>query len=200
NLVGVVALAPFWVSNLAWAALTTPGTGYTTSNASYMLQYQLDYFYSHGELLDGPGHGLDLIAPAKRDAVKALVTGKCLDDVATNLKTLGAEASDYFDPAASNALGPRGFTRDCSTPPAPLWKDGCLADRPPIATSGAPIVLWFGGMDKTVTPGLARCAMDKLGRDMLVGGSTQVTSCSDPDAVHLTVPPRDVAWVNDWIA
>jgi Secretory lipase len=200
DFVGVVTFAPFWVSNLAWAAIMTPATGYNTGNAPYFFEYQLDYFYAHGELLDGPGHGLDLIQPAKRDAVKQLLTTQCLIGVAEGLPALGTDAADYFDPTAANALAQCGFAGDCTIDPAPTWLPRFVADRPAIAPDGPPILMWFGGMDTTVTPGYARCAMDKLERDLGTDGTTPLTACADPDAVHNGVPVRNVAWASDWIA
>jgi len=200
NLVGVVGLAPFWVSNLAWAAVMSPAAGLDTSNAPYIFEYQLDYFYGHGELLDGPGHGLDLIQTAKQDQVKNIVTTMCLDDVATALPGLGTNASDYYDPTAAKALAQCAFTGDCTGTPAPTWDPRFLADRPAIDTSGPPIALWFGGKDNTITPGYAQCTVERLAADLSGGGTTQVTACTDPGAEHITVPQRNIGWVDAWIA
>ena len=178
----------------------SPAAGVDTSNAPYIFEYQLDYFYGHGELLDGPGHGVDLIQAAKQAQVETMVTTKCLDDVAAELPSLGTNASDYFDPTAASALAQCAFTGDCTMDPAPLWDPRFLADRPAIDTAGPPIVLWFGGMDQTITPGYAQCTVERLAADLSAGGTTQVTACTDPGAEHSTVPPRNIGWVNDWIA
>ena len=200
DLVGVVGLAPFWVSNMAWAALMTPAAGYDTTNASYVFEYQLQYFYGHGELLDGPGHGLDLIQPAKQAQVTTMLTTECLDDLAADMANLGTDASDYFDPTAAQNLAQCAFTGDCTGDPAPTWQPRFYADRPAIDTSGPPIAIWYGGKDITITPAYAQCEVERLARDLSAGGTTAVTTCHDPDAEHLTVGPRNIGWVSDWIA
>ncbi len=200
ELVGVTTFAPFWVSGLAWGAIMSPASGVNSVTGSYLLEYQLDYFYSHGELLDGPGHGVDLLQPDKQDAARTLLTTKCLDDVATGIKGLGTEADAYYTADAVNGLAECGFNGDCTVDPGPAWKPRFLVDRPPIDPDGAPIVMWFGAMDTTVTPGYARCALDKVAADIGASGTTVVTACEDDGAVHITVPPRDVAWANEWIA
>jgi pimeloyl-ACP methyl ester carboxylesterase len=200
ELVGVATFAPFWLTNLAWAAILSEASGVNTTTGAYLLEYQLDYFYGHGELLDGAGHGVDLIQPDKAAAVKTLVTTQCLDGVATGLKSFGVYADSYYTDAAVTALSNCGFTGDCPDAPGPVWKARFIADRPPIDPAGPPIVMWFGGKDTTVSPPYARCAMDKVATDMASGGTTAITTCADADAVHTGVPARDVAWVTDWIA
>jgi len=200
ELVGVAAYAPFWISNMAWAALMTPAAGYDTSSAPYLFEYELQYFYSHGELLDGAGNGLELIQPAKQDQVKTILTTECIDDVATDMATLGTNASDYFDPTATKNLAQCAFTGDCTGDPAPIWQPRFYADRPAIDTSGPPIVIWYGNKDTTISPAYAQCEVDRFARDLAGGGTTAVSTCLDPDATHLQVPERNAAWVNDWIA
>jgi hypothetical protein len=56
---------------------------------------------------------------------------------------------------------------------------------------------WFGGIDGTISPGFARCTMDKLAAD--VGdGTTEVRGCVEPDSVHTEVPVYRIDWVSDW--
>jgi pimeloyl-ACP methyl ester carboxylesterase len=198
DVVAVVGLAPFWISNYAWGALMMDGLGYDTTNAAYLYEYQLDYFYGHGELLDGPGHGLDLVQPAKQAQVKTIMTTECIDQVATDMKTLGAGASDYFTADAVNGLAPCGLNGDCSTAPATTWAPRFSADRPAIAKDGPPILIWYGAKDTTISPAYAQCELDTMGTN-IAGGTTTITTCSDPDAVHIAVPARNTAWVTTWI-
>ena len=51
ELIGVAAYAPLWLSAYAWAGILAPAAGYTTTNGAYTIMYDLDYFYSHGEML-----------------------------------------------------------------------------------------------------------------------------------------------------
>ena len=55
---------------------------------------------------------------------------------------------------------------DCSDSPASIWLPRFLADRPVLAPNGAPVVLWYGGMDTTIAPGYAQCELDKLTRSL----------------------------------
>jgi pimeloyl-ACP methyl ester carboxylesterase len=201
ELVGVATFAPFWVSALAWGAVLYPGAGITVASAAGLLQFQLDYFYAHGELLDGPGHGLDLIKPEKRELARQMLEHDCLDEFSANLPNLGAAPADYFTQEAIDTLGLCGASGDCAAAEAVSpWPARFRADRPPVDANGPPILMWFGGQDALITPGYARCGYDKLARDVASPGTTQLTMCFDPDAIHSRVPIRDVAWVNDWIA
>lgn len=200
ELVGVATYAPFWVSNLAWGAALSPAVGFNTSSSAYILAYQLIYYYTHGELLDGAGHGVDLIKPEKQAAVTTLVTTQCLTPVAEGMKTLGAIPADYFVPTAVDVLGNCGLSGTCTAEPSPKWFARFLADRPAIDTAGAPIVMWFGEKDSTVTPGFARCAVEKIQVDLGATGTTAITTCADPDGDHSSGPRKQAAWVNDWIA
>ncbi|HTJ41947.1 MAG TPA: alpha/beta hydrolase [Kofleriaceae bacterium] len=199
DVIGVVGLAPFWISNLAWGALMSADQlGYTTTNASYMLEYQLDYYYGHGELIDGAGHGLDLIQPGKRAAVSALLASGCLGDVADGMHTLGTYPSDYFDATAVDSLSKCGFNDDCTTAPATTWGPRFIADRPAIAADGPPIALWYGGADTTISPAYAQCTDETLAKNV-AGGTTTIQTCQDPGSDHISVPERNLDWVTAWI-
>jgi pimeloyl-ACP methyl ester carboxylesterase len=202
TLIGVSAFSPFWVSNLAWGAAISPAAGVTTSTSTggaWLLEYQLDYYYSHGELLDGAGMGTVLLMTDKQAYARTLVTTKCLDDVAAGMAQLGTYGMDYFDATAAASLEQCGFNDDCTTPPATVWGPRFHADRPPIDANGPPIRLFFGGKDTTITPAFAQCAIDKINTDLGSTGTTKVDFCYDAQAVHRGTPERDVSALNDWI-
>jgi pimeloyl-ACP methyl ester carboxylesterase len=198
DVIGIVTFAPFWISNYAWGALMYNGLGYSTANAPYLFEYQLEYFWGHGELIDGPGMGVELIQPAKQAMVNQMMTTECIDAVAADMPKLGVDAQDYFDPTAASELSKCGIQDNCSTAPSTTWAPRFLADRPPVDGSGPPIVLWYGAMDGTILPTYAQCEQDTI-HAAIGSGSTSVTACSDPDAVHVTVPQRNVAWAIQWI-
>jgi hypothetical protein len=205
TLIGVTTFAPFWVSNLAWGAAISPAAGVSTSTSSggaWLLEYQLDYYYGHGELLDGAGQGTVLLQADKQAYAKTLVTTKCLDDVAAGMAQMGTYGSDYFDPTAAQSLEMCGFNDDCTTPPATTWGPRFHADRPPIDTQGPPIRIYFGGMDSTITPSFAQCSIEKINGDLAADTSstTKVDFCYDAQATHRGTTERDVDAANAWIA
>src|SRR5262249_29189450 len=72
TLVGVATYAPFWISMLAWGAAITDAAGLQTANPGqyHLILYAMSYFYSAGELLDGPGGGVAMYPADKRSAVQ----------------------------------------------------------------------------------------------------------------------------------
>jgi hypothetical protein len=214
RLVGTAAFAPLWFSSRAWGAILTSFAGYTTADNAGPIAYAMEYFYGHGELIDGPGHGLDPFRAALRTRVQTLETTSCLLDVAAETQALGATPADIFDPTFVSAVGPCGAFGSCTSPLATTWQQRFLDDRPPIDPAGPPILIWEGLADTTVTPGLLQCALDKIQNDLVSSPgmpSTVVTVCADPIAIHgaayapgtdLTVgiTRRDIDHVNRWIA
>jgi pimeloyl-ACP methyl ester carboxylesterase len=199
QLVGVAALAPLWISSYAWSAGLSPLAQMDTTADAYFMEYQLDYFYSHGELYDGAGGGLAMIQPAKRAQAESLVRTQCLDDFAKMLPTLGQTVADIYDATFANSLGNCGIgISDCTDTQSATWKPRLLADRPKIAAGGPPILLWYGGQDTTITPGYARCELDKLQSDQATG--TTIQSCVDAQATHVGIVGLDLGWVSQWIA
>ncbi len=201
ELAGVATFAPFWLTNLAWGAVMHPVGGFTTAAHGYLLEFQLDYFYSHSEMYDGPGHGTDLVQPAKRELVKQLVTTQCLDNVAQSITELGATPQDYYETDAITDLGICGISGDCGGALSQVWEPRWLADRPPLDPVGAPIAIWYGAKDALINPGFARCEIERISGDMgITGSTTAVTYCSDATSIHTGMPINNVGWVNDWIA
>jgi pimeloyl-ACP methyl ester carboxylesterase len=199
ELIGVSGLAPLWLSPYAFAALTSPLAGYDTTTAAYPIQYAMDYLWTHAELLDGPGAGDALFVEAKRAQTVDLLRTGCVTPVAQALPSLGATPAEFFEPAFYEDVGLCGITGQCTSERAALWAARFRADRPAIPANGPPVTLWFGEPDGTITPGFARCAMDRLGGDV-AGGTTQVRACMDPSSGHVDVPVANIGWVSTWIA
>ncbi len=212
TLVGVATMAPMWFSELGFAAMLSPLAGYTTSADPYPLSYALAYFYTHGENLDGPGHGLDMFQAAKQDAVRNIATNDCLYEAAADMPSLGAKPSDFFDTTFAQSVGVCGVTGTCDGV-SQVWGERCRADRPAIDAHGAPLLIWQGGADTTISPGLAVCGLDKLKSDLsaVSDASTTIKFCVDPTATHsgftddkgvdlsAAITRRSMDWVAQWI-
>ncbi|MGZ3406064.1 MAG: lipase family protein [Polyangia bacterium] len=205
ELVGIATYAPLWLSAYAWAAILTPVAGYKTSDSAYPVMYDLDYFYSHGELYDGPGGGLAMIQPAKRAAVQSFLMSQCAPNPppGVDITTLGAAPSDFFDSTFIDSIGACGIGfGGCTDATAMTWTARFAADRPPIDPQGPPILIYNGGMDTNFPPARAQCMFDKINADLMGATSptTTIATCFDPDAQHFDIMRRDVDYANQWIA
>ena len=186
TLAGVIVMAPFWFSPLAFAGLLSPVAGFTTTNDPYFLSYALSYFYSHGENLDGPGHGTDMFQPDKRDMVRSIATEDCLYEAAEHMPALGEKPPDFFDPDFVDTVGLCGLTGTCEDGDSLVWGARCRADRPEMNAYGAPIRLWFGGLDPTISPGFGVCVLDNLRAGLAAASdaTTKIDVCVDRTATH----------------
>ncbi|MCA1665499.1 MAG: lipase family protein, partial [Myxococcales bacterium] len=205
DLIGVAAYAPLWLSAYAWAGIMSPIGMFNTTDSPYPVMYDLEYFYSHGELYDGPGGGLAMFQPAKRDAVKSFLLNQCKPSAppGVDIKTLGATPSDIFDPSFVNSVGDCGIgLGGCNDATAMTWTARFSADRPPIDPNGPPILIYDGGMDTNFPPARAQCMYDKINADLTAAPSaaTMISSCFDPNAQHFDIMRRDVDYANGWIA
>jgi hypothetical protein len=201
ELVGVAPLSLLWLSGQTWGAADSPLAGLNTQHDPALLSYSLFFFYGHGELYDGPGGGLAMFQAAKRDQVKALLTGSCEADMSAMLPALGTSASDFYDPAFVSSLSDCMLLQtNCDLEPAKTWKARALADRPPVDPAGAPIVIWHGALDQDIPPARAQCGIDKLTLDLgPVAPTSMLTVCGDSQADHSGVPKRDIHWISQWI-
>lgn len=187
-----------------WGAITTDIANFTTAHDAAGILYSMEYFYSEGELRDGPGHGVDVFQTTKQAAVPDVLTGgECYDS--TKLQALGAKPSDFYDMNFVNNVGfkcaatPIGS--DCTIAPAPTWLARWKLARPAIDPMGAPILLFVGGMDNYLTMTRAPCVRNKLTADTMAAGSTtKLTYCFDATATHDSVVRVDSDYVNKWIA
>ncbi|MCU1277472.1 MAG: Triacylglycerol lipase precursor [bacterium] len=205
KLIGVAAYAPLWLSAYAWAGIISPVGGFKTSDSAYAIMYDLDYFYSHGELYDGPGGGLAMIQPAKRDAVRSFLMGQCNPNSppGVEITTLGATPSDFFDSNFIDSIGPCGVGfGGCIDATAMTWTARFSADRPPIDPQGPPMLIFNGGMDANFPPPRAQCMFDKLAMDLsgATSPTTTIATCLDPNAQHFDIMRKDVDYANQWIA
>ena len=203
ELVGVATLAPFWLTALSWGALTSSIAGIKTADAPYLVEYMLDYFYSHGALYDGAANAGAMFASDKRATIENALDTQCLTELADSLPAMMPLASDFFPTAFGDSVGQCSLgISDCSDEPAKTWMTRFLADRPALDGTGAPVLIFQGNADTTIVPTRAQCGFDKLAKDL--AGATAptitVTTCADADATHTTIVPRSIDNVAQWIA
>lgn len=202
TLKAVVVFAPLWLPQRTWGAILGlptlfPFETYLAANA-----VSVWYHYTHGELLDGPGRGVDVFKPEARDTIKKFVNEQCWAADYPLLKGLGKDARDVFDPAFMAAIGDTASTgAPCPTadPGKSLcekWMKRYLDDRPRLtgAAQKVPILFLYGNKDTTIPPDRVTCARDRLKSDM-----TNLSFCVDADADHGGILKVRSNYAIDWL-
>jgi pimeloyl-ACP methyl ester carboxylesterase len=193
RIAGVVAFAPFWAPARGFGVITFPESGYSTADdvGAYALNSAVEYFYTHGEVLDGKSRGDDVLT----FEIPQLI-GNQGDECSyfPPIAQFGTTGADLFKPdfqAVSEcaALGER-----CLDPLAVTWSLRFAADRPTLDRSGAPVLMWQGAQDPVVPVSIAGCAVDKIRQD-----GVGFKLCADPDAEHELVESNNAAHVIQWI-
>jgi pimeloyl-ACP methyl ester carboxylesterase len=200
-IVGAAVYAPLWLSQRSWGAvLSSIGTGFPVDESAAPA-VSVWYHYTQAELLDGPGEGKKLFAPAKADALESFVKTTCWEQKTEKLLPLGKYAVDYFDPnfVASVAKPSLGTLGTCATTDAVClkWLERYSNDRPHLtgAAKATPILLAYGGADTTIKPENMKCALDRLAAD---GANLKV--CYDAAQSHGGIVSAKADYVADWIA
>jgi len=197
----VAVYTPIWLSQQAWAAIFVEpqNYGFTQSAAPTV---SIWYHYTHGELLDGPGHGLDLFQPSKQAIVKAFVENDCWSASYPDLLDAGSSANDFFLTSYTSITGPaatpleNGNCQGDAT--CEKWLARMIADWPHITGNAAkvPILVWYANNDQTVTTDAMQCVYNRLSADGL-----NYKTCYDPNPVgHAGPPALDNNYVVDWAA
>ena len=201
TIAAVAVYTPLWFSQRAWGAVLLEPQNYSFDQSSAGT-VSLWYHYTNGELLDGPGHGLDLIQPSKAAVVKAFVDNDCWSTAYPDLLDAGSSANDFFLPSyvstISKAATPLG-NGDCKgDATCQKWIDRMTSGWPHITGDAAkvPILVWYANDDVTITPDGMQCAFNRLSAD-----GTNYQHCYDPNPVgHAGPPAVDNNYVVDWIA
>jgi len=206
SLRGVVAAAPLWLPQRSWAALLLLSSSYPFTTTGSINMVSIWYHYTHGELLDGPGKGLEVFRADQRDAIRKLVEDACWADRYPALEALGASAADVFDPtfvsavAAPAAVGATCATEEPAKALCEKWMKRYLADRPHLegAAKSVPILFLYGNKDAVIPPERAACA-----RERLLSDGANVEWCIDAEVEH--AGPSGVlaarsSYAADWIA
>ena len=212
NLVGVVAEAPLWFAGRSWGAALTDVLGLRPTVSVDMLAYVVQYFYGHGEVYDGAGHGTDMLQSSVQGEVRSMLTTSCLDTLSSQIGTIAQHPSDLFSGTFDLSVATCADSGVCLGGDASKWWTRFHDDRPSLDPNGAPVVLIHGGEDATVTPAYAQCGIDKISQDLAQNpGSMTATFCVDPLAIHgavagpgsddaAGVTRRNADWINQWIA
>ena len=200
SLVGVVGMAPLWLPGRTWGAALSPLAGLNTKESPGPIGYSMIYFYGHGELYDGDGAGVRPFAPAKQKAIKDLLATSCLDDVYNKVKNFGDTPADIYDPAFLGPIAGCSISDRCDAEPAKTWVKRMNDDRPPLDGAGAPVVVFQGRADGTISPDRAQCGFEKMQRDLkkVAMAKATLTLCGDKEATHGSVIERNMAWVVKW--
>lgn len=205
TIAGVVTYAPLWMPQRTWGTiLLLPGL-YPLATSPVPNAVSVWYHYTHAELIDGPGKGLELFQPAKRAAIKAWVDSQCWDSAGwAALAKLGTDASDLFDARFMDVIGnPAAGGSACPTTEpdktvCETWMARYQADRPHLTGKAktVPIALFYGAKDTTIAPDRVTCAIDRL----KTTDAANIKICVDPSALHGTIVTARAAYANDWIA
>jgi pimeloyl-ACP methyl ester carboxylesterase len=198
TIAGVFVYAPLWISQATWGALPLVSTQYPFKDATLINAAAIWYMYTHGEALDGPGHGGDIFKPEKRAAIKDFQDNVCLDEAAAPLQALGTDINDLYDPSFTNAVSAAvGVGAPCDSDLCKKWAARFSADRPHLTGSAleVPIQIAYGGSDTAIPPERMACVLERLEND---GASYSL--CMAPGADHPGVVYKRADFANDWIA
>ena len=200
TIAGTAVYAPLWFSQAAWGAILQVASSYPIATDPTPTAVSVWYHYTHGELLDGPGHGMDPFKASAQPTIKAFVDGTCWGGPYPQLESLGTVATDLFDPAFVNSIAtPAAFGSACVAGDAVCakWTARYAADRPHLTgnAASAPLLVLYGGQDTTISNGLARCVFDRLTSD-----NANYKVCFEPTADHGGIVRIRADYVNDWIA
>jgi hypothetical protein len=200
----IAALAlysPLWLSQRTWGGVFNEPSVYPIHTSSVGI-VSIWYHYTHGELLDGPGHGLDLFQPSKQAVVKAFVDNDCWNPPYPDLDDAGASANDFFLPSYVSAIEvpatPLGGGNCQGDATCQKWLDRMTADYPHLTGNAAkvPILVWYANADITISPDGMQCVFNRL-----TGDSTNYKVCYETSPVgHQGVVAIDNNYVVDWAA
>lgn len=202
TLTAAVTYAPLWLAQRSWGAIMLLPSMFNFKDYLAPNAVSLWYHYTHGELLDGPGHGGDVFRPEKRALVKKFVDETCWAESYPGLTAMGSDPSDLFDPAFVEAIGgTAGAGAECPThePKKSLcnkWMKRYLDDRPHLTGRAAkvPILFLYGGKDGTIPSERVTCARDRLKSD-----GAAVTYCVEPVEDHSTIIVARTSHAIDWL-
>jgi len=195
---GVVTYSPLWFSQATWGALLALSGDYPLADNAFAAGVGIWYHYSHGELMDGPGHGVDVFAADKRAAIKQFFDTSCGTDP---VKNLGKFPADLYDPDFTSSIKLAAafgaVESPCNNATCEKWVARYAADRPHLTGKAAatPTLVLYGTKDTTIPPERAMCGFKRLAKD---GAAAKV--CVIEGQSHSGIVGERSAYVNDWIA
>lgn len=202
TLAAVATYSPLWFTQRSWGAVLSAGAALaldvqTTGSGATPSAVSVFYHYTHAELLDGPGKGVQLFKPEYQATVKSFIEGNCYGE------TKPLEAVDYVYKMYTSEFAKSGADAALATNCAvddtvcTTWRARYGADRPHLTGTAAttPLLVAYGGKDTTIAPDRARCGIDRLKAD-----GAAMTFCYEPEAGHQTILNLRGKYVTDWIA
>lgn len=215
DVAAVAVYSPLWLPQRLWGALLVAGeaSSYPLATDPNPNVVSAWYHYTHGELLDGPGHGLDVFSNANDGGIKAAVQHFIDNDcwgtgfdggdgtAYPDLLAVAQTSDDLYDPAFIASIAKTAAGLGTGTCPAgdtvcATWMARYLADRPHLANT-PPILIEYGANDTTIPPPQMACVTDRLGK---AGDNVPYTFCLNPDVGHSGVVRLQAGYVADWIA
>lgn len=199
DVTGVVTYAPLWFNQATWGALLLVAQQYPIADNTLATSVGVWYHYSHAELLDGPGRGLEIFAESKRAAIKEFFDTTCSGNT-ERIKELGTLATDLYTREFTGSIryaAALGSSCADGDDVCKKWVARYAADRPRLAGKAktVPQLVLYGTADTTIPPGRAMCAFDRLRSD---GAAASI--CVDTGMDHGSIVGARSAYVNDWIA
>jgi len=198
KIAGVVAFAPFWAPARAFGVIISPESGYRTDDpvGAYALNTAVEYFYTHAELIDGPGSGSEILSFNIDDL---LGPRGSLCNYFPDLSPYGEVGTDLFVEGfeAVAACAAAGIL--CDDPLAQTWSERFRRDRPALDPKGAPVLLWQGAQDTVVPTSIVGCGIDKIRQDFSDNAQASLKVCADPSAEHELVESNNAAHAIQWI-
>jgi pimeloyl-ACP methyl ester carboxylesterase len=202
----VATYSPLWIAQSTWAALFVEANSYPINQDPSPTAVAIWYHYTHGELLDGPGHGLDAFAPAVQATIKHFVDNDCWytgwdgSDAGTvypDLQDAGKTALDFFSPSFVSSVkfsAALGNACNAGDDVCAKWSQRYQDDRPHL-TGTTPLLIEYGASDTTIPPTRMACVIDRLKNQDKV----PYTFCLNPSYGHTGVVRATASYVADWI-
>jgi predicted esterase len=205
HIAGVAVYAPLWFSLRSFTAILDPKLTHLLSfpfpgqdGGTSAGPVSIWYHYTSAELLDGPGHGLDVFSDAGRGAVQSFVDNACWWPAYPMLEEAGTTATAVFDPAFMAAVGPAALPWNFSYDglPIPLGQPAtCNTDGGPMSDSEYPACACAGSSDVALcTKWITRYLSD---RPHLTGAAAEVPVLVEQGGQDQTVTPALGACVLD---
>jgi hypothetical protein len=204
-IVAAAVYSPLWFAQRAWGIVMTEVAVQVAGvvlNESAGVPVSFWYHYTHAEMFDGPGSGVELFKPEVRDAIREFVDTTCWSERYEALADGGrSKASEFFADDLVAAVGDAALAGNCDSSPDPAlcekWMERYRDDHPVLTGDAAavPILIAYGLKDTTIEPARFQCGVDKLEQ-----GDNPLEFCVDPEANHSGIVLRQSAYVNEWLA
>jgi alpha-beta hydrolase superfamily lysophospholipase len=196
TLQGVVAYAPSWFPMTSFAALLADPTSFPLATQADTVAASVWYHYSHAELLDGSGSGIQIFAAGVRGGIRQFFDQTCDPDEQA-LASLGKTPADLFDAAFVSSVSiPAALGTPCVDGTCTKWIARYAADRPHLTGDAArtPVLVVYGDSDEWIPADREVCGFDRLASD-----GADATVCIVAGATHDGSVNMRAAYMNAWI-